>query len=54
MKLPTPEQSQYNLEKMTKAEEDYWKEIERLQAECTHPNGIDPEDGCIDCGYYAK
>lgn len=31
-----------------------WEEIERLQAACPHPDGIDPEDGCLHCGFYAK
>lgn len=28
-----------------------WKEEEKLQRKCSHPNRIDPQDGCIDCGY---
>lgn len=31
-----------------------YEELERLQSTCTHPRGIDPEDGCLDCGFYAK
>jgi hypothetical protein len=29
-------------------------EIEEKQRTCTHPDGIDPEDGCLHCGHYAK
>lgn len=37
------------------AEYDAWyEEHEKQMASCTHPNGIDPEDGCLDCGFYAK
>lgn len=29
-------------------------EVEKMQAECKHPDGIDPEDGCVHCGLYSK
>ena len=29
-------------------------EVDRLQAECKHIDGIDPEDGCPHCGFYSK
>jgi len=33
------------------------EESERLQRECKHSHkfeDLDPEDGCIHCGYYSK
>lgn len=30
-----------------------YEEIEKLQAECKHPD-FNSEDGCPDCGFYAK
>lgn len=31
-----------------------WKEIERMQLECTNDHTNIGEDGCLDCGYGAK
>lgn len=30
------------------------KEVDAAQQTCPHPDGVDPEDGCVHCGYYAK
>lgn len=38
-------------------EEKEQEEIERMQRECPYSHrmsDIDPEDGCVHCGFYAK
>lgn len=41
----------------TQSELDELAEIDRIQTECTSSHrfeDLDPEDGCLDCGYYSK
>lgn len=50
------EAEKYTPEELEENEAD-WKEMERIMTECPHSHkfeDLDPEDGCIYCGFYSK